>query len=233
MLSNERNLIISLLKLTSKNSTLTKHIKNDTNLPIETIYTLLEKLQYVDDLLKVDGEMIKVSVNDRLKLAVKAASLGADIEHVSSLLCWQEFEELTAIALHNNNFVVYKNVRFKTTTRKWEIDIVGCKQPIVLCIDCKHWSHTITPTTLNKIATTQAERTKALTETLPNPKLQLECTKWKHAQFIPTILSLTQNNTKYHNNTPIVPILQLQNYLTQLPAYIHQLKTYPKIFDHL
>jgi len=231
-LSIERNFILSLLKLTQKNTTLTKHIKNNTNLPTETIHTLLEKLQ-TEDLLNLTNETINVSTNDRLKLAIKAVTLGADIEHVSNTLCWQEFEEITAIALHNNDFIVYKNVHFKTPNRKWEIDAIGCKHPIVICIDCKHWGHTISPLTLKKIATTQANRTKALTETLPNPKLQLECTKWKNAQFIPTILSLTQNNTKFYNNIPIVPILQLQNFLNQLPAHIHQLKTYPKTFEHL
>ncbi|MCL2135803.1 MAG: NERD domain-containing protein [Candidatus Bathyarchaeota archaeon] len=231
-MSTERNLIFSLLKLTQKTPTLTKHLKNDTNLPIETIYDILEKLQS-ENLLSMDNGIVKVSINDRLKLAVKAVTLGADIEYVSDQLCWQEFEEITAMALRNNNFTVYKNVRFKTPNRKWEIDVVGCKQPLTICIDCKHWTHTIAPTTLTKIANAQADRTKALTETLPNPKLQLECTKWKTVQFIPTILSLTQNSQKFHNNIPIVPILQLQNFLNQLPAYVHQLKTYPKMFSHI
>ena len=231
-MSVERNLIISILKLTQKTSTVTKHIKNDAKLPIDTTYNLLEKLQF-ENLLKLNNEIVEVTTNDRLKLAIKAISLGADIQHVSDMLCWQEFEEITAMALHNNGFIVYKNVRFKTPTRKWEIDVIGCKQPIVICIDCKHWGHAISPSALNKIANTQADRTKALTETLPNPKLQLECTKWKNAQFTPTILSLTPNNFKFYDNIPIVPILQLQDFLNQLPAYIYQLQTYPKTFNHI
>jgi len=231
-LSIERNLIITLLKLTQKNTTSTNQLKKDTKLPTETMYTLLEKLQS-EDLLTLNKDIVEASINDRLKLAAKAVTLGADIQQVSDLLCWQEFEEITAIALRNNGFTVYKNTRFKTATRKWEIDVIGCKHPIVLCIDCKHWGHTIAPSTLGKIATTQADRTKALTETLPNPKLQLECTKWKNAQFTPTILSLIQNNFKFYNNIPIVPILQIQDFLNQLPAYIHQLKTYPKTFNHI
>jgi hypothetical protein len=232
VLSVERNLIISLLKLTQKSSTLTKHLKNDTKLPLETTYALLEKLQF-EDLLNVHSEIVEVSVNDRLKLAVKAVSLGADIQQVSDLLCWQEFEEITAMALRNNGFTVYKNVRFKTTNRKWEIDIIGCKRPLVICIDCKHWGHAISPSTLRKIAEAQSDRTKALTEILPHPKLQLECTKWQNAHFTPTILSLIQNSFKFCNNIPIVPILQLQDFLNQLPAYMYQLKAYPKTFEHI
>jgi len=231
-LSAECKIVTSLLKLTQKSSTLTKYLKDDAKLPLETVYALLEKLQS-EDLLNIRSEIVEVSVNDRLKLAVKAVSLGADIQQVSDLLCWQEFEEITAMALRNNDFTVYKNVRFKTASRKWEIDVIGCKRPIVVCIDCKHWGHAISPSTLGKIAQAQADRTKALTETLPNPKLHLECTKWPTTHFIPAILSLIPNNTKYHNNIPIVPILQLQDFLTQLPAYIYQLKTYKKTFNHL
>jgi hypothetical protein len=231
-LSTERTLIFSLLKLTQKTPVLTTKLKNDTNLPSETVFALLEKLQS-ENLLNINKGIVKVSTNDRIKLAVKAVSLSADIQNVSDLLCWQEFEEITAMALHNNNFTVHKNVRFKTTNRKWEIDAIGCKHPIVICIDCKHWGHPISPSTLSKIATAQADRTKALTETLPNPKLQLECTKWKNAHFVPAILSLTQSSFKFCDNIPIVPILQLQDFLNQLPAYMYQLKTYQKTFDHL
>jgi hypothetical protein len=213
-------------------STLTKYLKDDTKLPTETIQIILEKLQS-EDLLNLTGTVVEVSVNDRLKLAVKAVSLGADIEQVSDLLGWQEFEEITAMALRSSGFTVYKNLRFKTTSRKWEMDIIGCKRPIVICIDCKHWGRAISPAALSKIAQTQADRTKALTEILPNPKLQLECTKWQNAHFMPAILSLIPSNFKFYDNTPIVPILQLQDFLNQLPAYIYQLKAYPKTFEHI
>ena len=231
-MSVERNLIRALLKLTQKSSTTIKYLKEEAKLPAETIYTLLEKLQ-TEDLLRLNNEKVDASINDRLKLAIKTVSLGADIQQVSNLLCWQEFEEITAIALRNSGFTVYKNIRFKTANRKWEIDIIGCKRPLVVCIDCKHWNRAISPSTLGKIAEAQANRTKALIDILPNPQLQLECIKWENAYFTPTILSLTQSSFKFYNNIPIVPILQLQDYLNQLPAYRHQLKTYPKTFSHL
>jgi Holliday junction resolvase-like predicted endonuclease len=231
-LSIERNLIISLLKLTKNYSTSTTHLKDDAKLPQETTYAIIEKLQS-EDLLNLNTDVIEVSVDDRLRLAVKVISLGADIELVSNLLCWQEFEEITAMALRSSGFTVYKNVRFKTVARKWEIDIIGCKRPIVVCIDCKHWGHAISPSALKKIVEAQANRAEALSDVLPNPKIQLECVKWERAHFTPTILSLTPNSFKFYNNIPIVPILQLQDFLNQLPAYRHQLKTYPKIFDHI
>jgi hypothetical protein len=232
ILSVERNLLISLLKLTQQSPVLIKDVKEAAKLPLETTWRLLEKLQS-EDLLNLNSEAVEVCADDRLKLAVKAVSLGADIQHVSNLLCWQEFEEIAAIALRNNGFSVSKNVRFKHAGRKWELDVVGCKRPLVLCIDCKHWGRAIASSVLGKVADAQADRAKALAEVLPNVKLKLECTKWKNAQFVPAILSLVQGAFKFYDDIPIVPVLQLQDFVGQLPAYMYEFKSFPKVFDHL
>jgi hypothetical protein len=232
ILSVERNLLISLLKLTQQSPVLIKDVKEAAKLPMDTTCVLLEKLQS-EDLLNLNSEAVEVCADDRLKLAVKAVSMGADIQHISDLLCWQEFEEITAMALRNNGFTVSKNVRFKHAGRKWEVDVVGCKRPLVLCIDCKHWGRAMAPSVLGKVARAQADRAKALAEVLPNIKLQLECTKWKNAQFVPAILSLVQGAYKFYDDIPIVPVLKLQDFVYQLPAYMYQLKSFPKVFDHL
>lgn len=231
-MSVERNLTISLLKLTKESPVLVKSVKDDAKLTSEATLMLLGKLQ-TEGLVNLNGDLIEVTGDNRLKLAVKAATLGADIEHISNLLCWQEFETIAAMALRNNGFSVSKNVRFKHAGRKWEIDAVGCKSPLVICIDCKHWQRSMAPSVLGRVADAQAERTKALAEALPNVKLQLECTKWRKAQFIPAILSLIQGSFKFYDDIPIVPVLQLQDFLSQLPAYMYSLKSFSKAFDHL
>jgi hypothetical protein len=230
--SVERNLIISLLKLAKEAPILIKSVKDDAKLTSEITLMLLDKLQ-TDGLVNLNGDLIEVTGDNRLKLAVKAATLGADIEHISNLLCWQEFETIATMALRNNGFSVSKNVRFKHAGRKWEIDAVGCKSPLVICIDCKHWQRSMAPSVLGKVADAQAERTEALADALPNVKLQLECTKWRKAQFIPAILSLIPGSFKFYNDIPIVPVLQLQDFLNQLPAYMYSLKSFSKSFDHL
>jgi hypothetical protein len=230
--SVERNLLISLLKLTKESPVLTGNVKGDAKLPTSTMEFLLKKLQS-EGLIDYDGESIGISSDNRLKLAVKAASLGGDVERVSNLLCWQEFEAMAVFALKNNGFSVSKNVRFTHAGRKWEIDAVGCKKPLVVCIDCKHWQRAISPSVLGKVADAQAERAKALAEALPNVKVKLECVCWSRAQFVPAILSLIQGSFKFYDNIPIVPVLQLQDFLYQLPAYMYSLKSYSKSFEHL
>lgn len=231
-MSVELNLIISLLKLTKETPVLIKNVKDDAKLPLEVILKLLNKLQ-MQGLIDLEKESVEITKGNRITLVVKVVELGADIEHISDLLRWQEFEDIAVLALKNNGFSVSKNVRFKHADRKWEIDAVGCKKPLVICIDCKHWQRRMAPSVLGRVVEAQAERVEALADSLPNTKLQLECTKWKKAQFMPAILSLVQGNYKFYDNVPIVPVLQLQDFVNQLPAYTYSLKSFAKNFEHL
>lgn len=231
-MSVERNLIISLLKLTKEGPVLTESVNRDARIPSATTRKLLGKLQN-EGLVYLKSESVEVDSSMRLKLAVKAASLGMDVEHISNLLCWQEFEEIAAFAMKNNGYMVANNVRFKHVARKWEIDVVGCKKPLVICIDCKHWQHAIAPSVLKKIVDSQVERTRALVDSLPNISLKLECIEWSNAKFIPSVLSLMPSSFKFYDKVPVVPIFQLQDFLNQLPAYTESLKFFPKTFNSL
>lgn len=232
LVSVECNLLISILKLTQNSPVLIENVNREARIPSETSRKLLQKLQS-EGLIYVKEGSIEVESHGRLKLAVKAASLGADVERISNLLCWQEFEEITAFALKSNGYGVSNNVRFKNSARRWEIDVVGCKKPLVICIDCKHWQHAIAPSALRKIVDSQVERTKAFADSLPNPSLKLECSHWSEAKFLPTILSLIPSSFKFYDEVPIVPILQLQDFLNQLPCYAESMKVFRKNFNSL
>ena len=231
-MSVECKLLISLLKLTKEGPALTELVKREAHLPSATMMKLLEKMQ-TEGLIYLKQGSVEVQSGGRLWLAVHAISLGADLEQVSNLLCWQEFEEITAVALRTNGYAVSNNVRFKQPRRKWEIDVVGCKKPLVICIDCKHWQHAIAPSALRKIVDSQIERTSALADSLPNPALKLECTRWSNAKFLPVIISLIPSSFKFYYNVPVVPILQLQDFLNQMPTYTENLKLFTRTFNTL
>lgn len=231
-MSIESNLLISVLKLTKGKLALIEDVKNDARLPRATTINLLEKLQ-TEGLLYLEQETIKADSNLRLKLAVKATTLGADIERVSNLLCWQEFELIAATALRGNGHIVSSNFRFKGAARRWEIDVVGCKKPLVICIDCKHWQHAIAPSALQRIVGAQLERTKALSDSLPSISSKLSCTKWNEAKFVPVILSLFPSSFKFYDKVPIVPVFQLQDFINQLPIFINSVSFFHKKFSSL
>ena len=228
----ELNLVISLLKLTRAGSVLIENVNRDARIPSDATKKLLQNLQN-QELVYLKGDEVEADTSGRLKLAIKAVSLGADVEQVSSLLCWQEFEEIAAFTLRNNSYVVAKNVRFKHGGRKWEIDVVGCRKPLVVCVDCKHYHHGMSPSAMQKIAEAQTQRTKALAESLPNVTMKLDCASWDKAKFVPAILSLLPSRVKFCDDVPIVPILQLQDFISQLPIQVESLTYFRKEFSHL
>jgi hypothetical protein len=62
------------------------------------MYFLLQKMQK-GNLINLKAEKIEVDGQSRLKIAIKAAQLGADLQRIGDLLRWQEFEEIAAEAL--------------------------------------------------------------------------------------------------------------------------------------
>jgi len=231
-MSVERNLLISVLKLTKEGAALTNDVNIDAHIPSEACLMLLQKMQN-ENFIYFKGETIEADSDGRLKIAIKAAQLGADLQRISDLLRWQEFEEIAAEALRINGYTVYHNVRFKHGNRRYEIDVIGCRKPLVVCIDCKRWQHAIAASALRKIVEEQFQRTQALADSIPNPKLQLECGKWDRAKFVPAVLSLMQGAYKFYHEVPIVPVMSLQDFIGQLPLYLDNVKVYSKKFSTL
>ncbi len=228
----ERNLLVSILKLTKDGKALRKDVETDTRLPPDFVKEILEKLQD-EGIIRWNNSLIEVKDEGRLRLAIKAVSSGADVEAVTSLLRWQEFESIAATALRNNGYDVMQNLRFKQAARRWEIDVVGCKKPLVICVDCKSWHRGAAPSTLKRVVEAQVERTSALMNALPNTSITLACDAWNRATFIPVVLVLISSRFKFYSGVPVVSVLQLQDFLNQLPLELDSLKFFQKEFAHL
>lgn len=231
-MSVERNLLISLLKMTEKGDVKQEQVNIDSKLPSSVTSVLLQNLQN-QNLIYLKNGLITVDTQSRIKIAVKAIQLGADIECVSSYLSWQEFEAIAAVALEYNGYVTKKNTRFTHNGRRWEIDVVGCRKPLVICVDCKHWHHGMHPSTLRKIVETQATRVAAFADFLPNRSADLPCLQWKRANFVPVIVSLVPYSSKFYDHVPVVPVLMLQDFISQLPLYLESVQYFSRVFSHL
>ena len=223
----ERELIISVLKLTKSGPISFQVLSKDAKIPLVVAQNLVKKMKK-NGLVYLRNKIIEIDSLRRLQLAVHAVQLGADFERVAGFLDWKEFENIAVIAFERNNYTVKKNLRFKHAGRRWEIDIIGCKKPIVACVDCKHWHHGMYPSAIRRIVDEQVERTSALAESLPKLGEKIECVAWKRAKLIPAVLSLIPVRFKYYRKVPIVPVLQLQDFLIQLPAYVDSLKNFSK-----
>jgi Holliday junction resolvase-like predicted endonuclease len=223
----EKNLIISVLKLTKNGRVAGEIVSKDARIPSQFVKDILKKLQR-DGLLYLRDKVLEADSVQRLKLAVHVIRLGADFEHVSGFLDWKEFENIASIAFEVNGYRVKRNLRFKHAGRRWEIDIVGCRKPLAVCVDCKHWHHGMYPSALRNVVEAQVERTSALAESLLKFVGGIECASWEKVKLIPAVLSLVKGRFKFYNNVPIVPVLQLQSFLTELPAHADKLKHFSK-----
>jgi Holliday junction resolvase-like predicted endonuclease len=158
-----------------------------------------------------------------LKIALKAIELGADIERVCKSLTWQEFEDISVLAFEANDFRTTKHLRFTWADRRWEIDILALKEPLVLCADCKHWRHGWSGSGSRKAVEMQVERTKFLAEASKTIEDKIGIGKWKRTYFVPMILSLVPASEKFYKNVPIVSVLQLGDFLPQMPAFFDKI----------
>jgi len=223
----ERNLIISILKLTGNGSISKEIIKKDAKVVSEIAENIFKKL-HDNGLVYLRKKFLETDRLQRLKLAVYAVQLGADLQKVSSFLRWKEFEDIAALALERNGYNIVRNLRFKHINRRWEIDVIGFKKPMVLCVDCKHWRHGMYPSAIKRIVEDQVTRTLALAEVSQTMANTIEWASWDRAKFFPVVLSLSASRFKFYNNVPIVPILQLQDFINQLPAYVNSLKFFSR-----
>jgi len=220
----EKNLLLAILKLSLDGPVSRALLSRDAGVPSQITGEVLKRL-FDLGLIRISDKTVETSLSQRVKIAIRALEFGADFERVCSFVSWQEFESIASMAFEANNFTVEKRFRFTWANRRWEIDVLGCKEPIIVCVDCKHWHHSWGRSAITKAVEAQIERTRALTETLYHTrkipkKLGLN---WKQGILMPLILSLVPGPFKFYKKAPVVPILQLQSFLSELPAYTDML----------
>ncbi len=215
----ERRILVSLLKLTKQGPFQKELLGKDSRISMQVVDEILDRLCR-EGLCQQRRGVVEMTLTQRVKVAIHAIRLGADFERACEFLQWKEFENLAAEAFKTNNYNVTKNFHFKHAGKRWEVDLLACKEPLVVCVDCKHWHHGWSRASIVKAVEMQTQRAKALANEYPMVYEKLKLETWKYALFIPTVLSLIPGTFKFHNKVPIVPVLQMQNFLNELPAHI-------------
>jgi len=187
----ERDILISILKLTGSGPIARELVALDANVSVQVVDELLQKFRDAE-LIKLQEKRIEASSNQRARIAIHA---------------------------------------IKWAQRRWEIDVLGCREPLIVCVDCKHRSHGWRESAIRKAAGAQALRTKVLAEALPSLLKEIGLVQWRQATLIPVILSLVPGPSKFYNKVPIVPILQIQNFLNDLPVHITALSHFHAYFQ--
>jgi len=231
------DVMVSLLRLTVDSSTNREAVVVDSKAPESVVRELLAEFQR-NGLVEYDGKRIELGSNQRLKLAVHAINHGKDIEKVCMALDWREFENFAATAFRANNFAVKRGFRFKTAGRRWEIDLLAYSEPTIVCVDCKRWRRGWRNSAIAKVADTQAQRTEVLAKNPHAIQLQVDLGNWRQATLVPVVLSLFPGPVKFYGRVPVVPILQLQNFLDEFQGHLSELAHFraelgPKLSEYL
>jgi Holliday junction resolvase-like predicted endonuclease len=236
-MTSKTDVLISILKHTNSGLAAREVIAQEANVPVQVTNNVLRGLREIG-LIECENGIIEVSSNQRVKLAIHAINHGTDIERVCNVLEWKEFENFAATAFETNNFAVKRNFRFKAAQRRWEIDVLAYSEPIIVCVDCKRWRRGWGNSAITKVAAAQAQRTEALACALHFLQQKIGLDGWKQATLFPAILSLFPGPVKFYNKMPVVPILQLQNFLDEFQGHIKELTHFqvtlgPNLSDYI
>lgn len=219
----EKDIVMSLLKLTQRGPVRREAVARHAKVTAQLADQELTRLCQCDFLYESKG-VIEVSPVERVELALYALRLGADPQRVCDLLSWKEFEGIAAEAFEANGYLVLKNFRFMHASRKWEIDLIALKKPLILCVDCKHWKHGWKRSATARMVQAQIERTEAFSKARGKYRQKARVDRWEVATAIPIVMSLTQGPYKMYKDVPVVPVLQLQDFINELPAHAHLLR---------
>jgi len=219
-----RRLLVSLLKLTAQGPVGINVVSSDSRVPLEVVDEFLASLAE-EDLIEVVEGSVKASAEQRLRLSTMAVKEGVDLEHAYRYLGWGEFEDAAVFALEANNFSTRKHFRFKTSAR-FEIDVLGFKEPLILSIDCKHWRRSWIRAAFARAVKKQVSRSLELAKFLSEPKKSFRVCGWKRAVVMPIILTLSDTPLKVYEQVPVVAIFRFQDFLYNLPTYVSNLASF-------
>lgn len=226
----EREILVAILKRTMERSnTRVEDVSEEAHTPLSLTKHILEGF-HSEGLLELTNDKVIVGGGNRLRIAVKAISLGSDIERVARFLTWSEFEDFSVLAFEANGFSVKRNFHFAWLRKRWEIDIIGLKKPLVISADCKHWYQKWNGAASIRAAKSQIERTRALAEASRGMRNKIGIARWEHAYFMPIILSLLPAQQKFYKRTPIVPILQLRDFLQNVMVHLDEVSNFHIIY---
>jgi hypothetical protein len=153
-------------------------------------------------------DQIHFQDNDKLKISLLALRMGAPIDEISQILDWKDFEALVSEILELREFDVTRNLTL--TKPRMQIDVIGTKAGVSILIDCKHWKR-LSYSALETAVQKQIERTKHYV------------IKEKVRAALPAIVTLYQEEIKFINKVPIIPIFQLDSFCDEFYGNLEEM----------
>jgi hypothetical protein len=126
-------------------------------------------------------------------------------------ITWQEFEERTRDVLSAHDFKVKFREVFRTEQQGYQIDVVGYRKDLCVCLDAKRY-------------TKGHHRASALREQARHHYYRCIAHEKKFGiRSIPVIVSLIDDSLMVENGSIIVPFDALNDFLLNLDQYLEEL----------
>jgi hypothetical protein len=158
----------------------------------------------------------------RFKLAFEAVRHGG-LQQVARALTWQEFEAFTEECLQTVGFDTQKGLIVKDDSRRWQIDIIAKKSPMILAIDCKHWE---SPGYESKLSNAAAHQKLALQAFIQQMAARGEVGR-ERLLALPMILTLFEPRARMVGGVVVVSIEQLGDFLERVSPFSSELPFMP------
>ena len=214
MTTLEREILVALLERTHGESLSRDNLRESFRVTNDAFESFIDMLVSEELIMEDDGDF-SASPSQRLEMAVRAIREGADFERVSRTLGWLEFEEMVAYTFEENGYRVKRRFRFNAEGRRWEIDVLATKKPLVVCAECKHWSKGLGNLTARKIVETHLEKVRVLSMNVTRLAKRLNLRGWEKAIFVPMALSLQPARNKIYRRIPVVSVFELPSFLSE------------------
>jgi Holliday junction resolvase-like predicted endonuclease len=215
-----RKILLSVLRSTSDG----RHAEIEglariSRVSISVMKNIIEELN-VRNLLFLTYDRVSASKEQRVAIAMEVLKHGGDPERVCRELDWREFEEVAKVALDSNGYSATKSFIFKHGRKRMEIDLVGVKEKLVLCIDCKHWMHGWHRSMMRVAVEKQVKRTEALAAETSRMIKRLNLPNREQFIFLPVLVTLTDVALRTMRDVPVVPILRVGAFLDGLSGMV-------------
>ncbi|MEM1676579.1 MAG: restriction endonuclease [Nitrososphaerota archaeon] len=139
----------------------------------------------------------------RVKAAKTAILLGVEGERIAKYLDWKEFEELAVELFSEAGYRVIKNVKLKIDKNRIQIDLIECRDNVMLVVDCKHWNKPPAYSARRKIVVRQEERINQLSKIGGEVEVIM----------VPVVLTLYTPRELIVEGHPYVPIGKIRGFI--------------------
>jgi len=217
-----RELLVALLKLTKDGPVQVEDLRSAARVTTQMFDQFLKGLRHGGLVSDRDG-FIEASSEQRSRIAVMAVEAGSDLERVGRALGWLEFEEMASHAFEENGYGVSRRFRFKAEGRRWEVDVLAARRPLVVCAECKRWARGMSGSSVIRTVDAHVEKVRVLSENLVELSGRLGLEDWRRGVVVPIALSLTSVPITVHRQVPVVSIFQLPLFIGDLGGHLDEI----------